>query len=60
MNTTIKSVLMERDRMSSQEADRLIKEARQELHNRLTNGEVPMDICEEFFGLEPDYLIELL
>lgn len=57
---TIKEVLIERDGMSAMDADILIEEARQELHKRLEAGENAYDICAEYFGLEPDYLIELM
>lgn len=57
---TIKQVLMRRDSLSEKEAEELIAEARVELQERLAEGEMPYDICEEFFGLEPDYLFELL
>jgi len=57
---TIKEVLMERDKLTAEEADVCIKEAREDLHNRLAEGEMPFDICEEYFGLEPDYMMELM
>ncbi len=60
MVDSIKKVLMERDEMSSKEADEAIECCRADLHDRLANGEMPHDICEEHFGLEPDYLMELL
>jgi hypothetical protein len=59
MTKTIKQVLMERDKMSAEEADKLIAEAKQDLLDRLDEGEYPYNICEEWFGLEPDYLEEL-
>ena len=60
MRKSIKDVLMERDGLSSEEAEDLLEEAREELHERLENGDDPSDLCEEFFGLEPDYLDDLL
>ena len=57
---TIKEVLMRRDGMSEEEADDLIAEAKEDLNDRLYKGEYPDDICQEYFGLEPDYLMELL
>lgn len=57
---TIKEVLMERDGMSEKEADNLIAEAKQDFNDRLETGESPMDICEEWFGLEPDYVDKFL
>jgi len=60
MTDSIKSVLMKRDDLTSAEADNLIKDARDDLHERLSAGEMPEDICAEWFGLEPDYVMELL
>ena len=57
---TIKEVLMERDGMTKDEAEAEIEAARQDLYNRIENGEDAFNICEEWFGLEPDYLDELL
>lgn len=57
---TIKQVLMREDGMTSQGADYLIAAARKDMLERLANGEMPYDICEEWFGLEPDYLDELI
>ena len=59
----IREVLMKRDRMSVEEADDLIAQARTDLHERLGVGDGDngvFDICEEWFGLEPDYLDELM
>jgi hypothetical protein len=58
----IKKVLMERDSMSSSEADELIAEAAETLQEYIEAGdtEAAHNICEEFFGLEPDYIFELL
>ena len=57
---TLKEVLMERDGLTSEEADQQISEARENMYQRLSEGEMPFDICEEEFGLEPDYLEDLL
>ena len=56
----IKRVLMERDKMSEAEAEDLIEEAREALQERLAEGDMPYDICQEFFGLEPDYIDDLM
>lgn len=53
---TLKEVLMERDGLTSKEAQNLITEAR----NRVMGGEDPEEILEEEFGLEPDYIFDLL
>ena len=57
---SIKSILMRRDGMSASEADSLIAGAREEMEEYMALGEYPDDICAEWFGLEPDYLMELL
>jgi len=57
---SIKSILMRRDNMSSEDADNLINQAREDMNDRLAEGEMPDDICNEWFGLEPDYIFELL
>jgi hypothetical protein len=57
---TIKQVLMTRDEMTEKEADELIADCKADLNERLADGEMPMDICEEWFGLEPDYMMELV
>jgi len=57
---TIKEILMKRDNLSPQEADELIEQATDDMHERLAAGEMPHDICMEWFGLEPDYLMELI
>jgi len=57
---TVKSVLIERDGLDEKNADKLISEAKNEFYERLENGEMPYDFCEEYFGLEPDYLEDFL
>ena len=56
---SIKQILMDRDGLTAKEADDLIAEANEDFQDRLTEGEMPFNICEEYFGLEPDYLEEL-
>lgn len=51
---------MKRDNLSPQEADELIEQATDDMHERLAAGEMPHDICMEWFGLEPDYIEELI
>lgn len=60
MRESLKEVLMRRDNMSEAEADDMIEEAKEDLQERLGNGEIPEDICEEWFGLEPDYIDDLM
>jgi len=60
MVESIKTVLMRRDGLTEDEAQDCINECLDDLRERIDNGESPFDICEEYFGLEPDYLDELL
>ena len=59
---TIKQVLMKRDGLTSVEADILIQECKDALADYLANGELDLaeEVCDEYFGLEPDFLTELL
>jgi hypothetical protein len=57
---SIKQVLMRRDGLTEEEADDLILQAKTDLLERVDSGETPFDICQEWFGLEPDYLEELI
>ena len=58
---TIKEVLMNRDDMTAEEADKLIADAKEELHSLLAEGNTcdAYEICNDWFGLEPDYIMEL-
>ena len=60
MPDSIVSVLMKRDGLTKQEADKEVSRAKEELQSRIANGDMPFDLCEEMFGLEPDYLEELM
>ena len=60
MSESIKDILIRRDGMTESEADDLINEAKEDLYERLAQGEMPEDICQEWFGLEPDFMMELL
>ena len=53
---TLKQVLMRRDKMTAEEADELIAEAREEV----ANGADPEEILYNDFGLEPDYIFDLI
>ena len=57
----ILDVLMERDGLTKEEAEELIREAKEDFHERLESGDLDglEDICQEWFGLEPDYIEEL-
>ena len=53
---SVKRVLMRRDGCTSEDADELIDEARA----RVASGDDPEDVLQEEFGLEPDYIWDLL
>jgi len=57
---TLKEVLMQNHDMTEAEAIADINEARAELMEEIGNGGMPMDFCQERWGLEPDYLEELI
>lgn len=61
MNSIVK-VLMERDGMSEQEAQELVNQAREAFQEYLSDGDIQSayDICEEYFGLEPDYIDDFI
>jgi hypothetical protein len=58
----LKLVLMKRDEITSDEADDLIKAARDELFELIDQGEIEEaeNICENHFGLEADFIMELM
>lgn len=62
MASKIAKVLMRRDKMSLEEALDLIAEAKEAVYQYLEDGRMDLaeDVCQEYFGLEPDYLMELL
>lgn len=57
MAESLLQVLMWRDSMTRREALEAITEARKRV---LEDGEDPQDVLEEEFGLEPDYVMDLL
>lgn len=56
----IADVLIKRDGYTREEAEQAVRDARNRLMNLIADGEYPFDFCEEEFGLEPDYLDELI
>lgn len=54
--TTIEATLMKRDGYTREEAREALREARE----RVLDGENPEDILYEDFGLEPDYIFDLI
>ena len=59
---SLKVVLMNRDGMSSEEANESINDTRELLNDMLEDGDEmsAMDIMETEYGLEPDYLLEMM
>lgn len=53
---TLKQVLMRRDEVSEEVAEELIQIARR----RVAEGEDPEEVLEDEFGLEPDWIMDLL
>lgn len=60
MADSIVNVLMEREGLTKKEAESELLYDREELNTRLEQGKDASNICEEYFGLEPDYLDELI
>lgn len=59
---TLKQTIMRRDRLSVEEADEQIADAKITLQQYLESGDnyLAEDICQEFFGLEQDYIMDLM
>jgi len=59
---SIKSILISRDKMTPEQADKLIEQAKLEFDRLISEGETDAayDICGTYFGLEPDYIEEFL
>ena len=57
---SLKQIIMRDEGLTSEEADKRIQQARTEIMQRIEGGELPFDFMEEQFGLEPDYLDDLL
>jgi hypothetical protein len=59
---SIREVLMKRDGMTFDEATDLIQDAKTCMEEYLDEGDTDgaYNICQEFFGLEPDYLNEMI
>ena len=56
MVDSLKSVIMRRDGISSSEADEMISDAKE----LIAEGADPEEVLAEEFGLEPDYIFDLL
>lgn len=53
---SLREVLRRRDGLSKDEADELIEYAK----SRVDDGENPEDVLYEEFGLEPDYIEDIM
>ena len=51
---------MDKDGITMEEATREVELCKEDLHDRISIGESPYDILEEWFGLEPDWILDLL
>jgi len=62
MCESIKEILMRRDGISALEAQDIINQAREALQEYIASNdfEAAENVCEEYFGLEPDFLTELM
>jgi hypothetical protein len=60
VNLSIKEVLMNCDGLTAEGADSAIDECKKDFNECLENGGMPYDILEEYFGLEADYIMELM
>lgn len=56
MHEDLRQVLMRRDNLTGEEADELINEARE----KVAAGADPEEVLYDDFGLEPDYIFDLL
>lgn len=56
MNESLLETLMRRDELSEAEAREQIEDARQ----RVLDGEDPEEILYDEFGLEPDFIFDLM
>lgn len=57
----LKEVLMARDGMTSEEADEVIRECKEDFLQRIEEGDMSADdALMDHFGLEPDYVFDLL
>ncbi len=60
--SNLKQTIIIRDNLTSEQADRQIAAAITELNQHLNHGdeEAASEVCLDHFGLEPDFLLDLL
>lgn len=56
MKSEIVNILMQRDNLSKEDAEEMLETAK----DRVLDGEDPESVLHEEFGLEPDYVFEIL
>jgi hypothetical protein len=56
----IRDILISRDQLYEEEAEELILQSMVDFRSKLSDGENMDDFCQDWFGLEPDYLEELI
>jgi hypothetical protein len=56
----LEETLIQRDGYTLQEAAKCIARARKTLLANIAEPEIDVRVCEDYFGLEPDYVIYLL
>jgi len=56
----IVKILMERDKVTEEEAKRTVKLTRELVNEAIENGDDPDEIMMAELGLEPDYLDDLI
>lgn len=54
--TDLRRIVKERDEVTDEEFEHMVDEAR----DCLDSGEDPQDVLQEIFGLEPDYIMDLI
>lgn len=56
----LRDIIRERNGLTQEEAEKEFKRHQRDLIERIESGEMPFDYCMEEFGLEPDYLEDLI
>ena len=57
----LKQILMRRDGLTAAEADAAIEEASEDFYSRIREGDITAeDVLLEHFGLEPDYILDII
>ncbi len=59
---SLQEVLIERDGLTQEQADQAVQAARKQLNQLVEEGDIysAYEICADKFGLEPDYLEDLM